>query len=150
MGRRSFTIDSGGPYPIAVLPNDGTEGIDEDQAFLVAANGPVDRASVAAGAYCAVDGIGERIGVDLLSPAAVDLVLGGMSKWQREGFLASAGLKDGVLPPAAERQAALAGIVGVKCRRPLPPGRDMALAWGAAIRSPGGAVRAPIIASTSA
>jgi uncharacterized protein YfaS (alpha-2-macroglobulin family) len=137
-GTRTFTIDSGGPFAVTVLPRDGNEDIEEDQAFLVAANGPVDRTSAAAGAYCAVDGIGERIAVDLLSPTAVELVLEGMEEWQRESFLRSIDLGSELPAPGAERQAALASVVGMKCRRPLPPGRDMALVWGASIRSPSG------------
>jgi uncharacterized protein YfaS (alpha-2-macroglobulin family) len=137
-GTRSFTIDSGGPFALAVLPSDGSEEIEEDQAFFVAANGPVDRASVAAGAYCAVDGIGERIAVDLLPQAKVEEVLDAVGGWQRENFLQSAAPSGDLPKEGAERTAALAQIVGLKCRRPLPPGRDVALVWGASIRSPTG------------
>ena len=45
----------------------------------------------------------------------------------------------GDLPAEArDRAAALRDMVALKCRRPLPPGRDMALVWGKSIRSPGG------------
>lgn len=138
-GTRSFTIDSGGPFALAIMPNDGSEDIEEDQAFFVAANGPVDRASVAAGAYCAVDGIGERIAVDLLPAAKVEEVLGAMSHWQRESFLESGAVEGEAWDKGGEERAkALAGVVGLQCRRPLPPGRDVALVWGASIRSPSG------------
>jgi uncharacterized protein YfaS (alpha-2-macroglobulin family) len=137
-GTRSFTIDSGGPYARALLPSEGRQ-VEEDQAFFVAANGPVDRASVASGAYCTVDGIGERIPVDLLPARAVDEVLLAMGdNWRRRSFLEEAGIA-GDLPEAAdERATALANIVALKCRRPLPPGRDMALVWDGNIRSPAG------------
>jgi len=138
-GRRSFTIDSGGPFAVAILAGDeDQENIEEDQGFLIASNGPVDRASVASGAYCAVDGIGERIAVDLLSPATVDLVLRNMEDGQREDFLRSAGVDSELPSAAAARQAALGSITGLKCRRALPPGRDIAVVWGASIRSPNG------------
>src|SRR5579872_5484272 len=39
LGTSSFTIDTGGPYARAVLPDSGSEEIEEDQAFFVAANG---------------------------------------------------------------------------------------------------------------
>jgi uncharacterized protein YfaS (alpha-2-macroglobulin family) len=137
-GTRIFTIDSGGPFALAVLPSDGDEGIEEDQAFFVASNGPVDRASVAAGAYCAVDGIGERIPVDVLPASTVETVVAGMNSYNRETLLEAVGQKDELPPPGAARQAALEDITGLKCRRPLPPGHDVALVWAGAIRSPSG------------
>src|SRR5688500_5445275 len=98
-GTRSFTIDSGGPFPRAVLPRAGS-WIEEDQAFFVATNGPVDRASIAAGAYCTVDGIGERIPVDLLPVDTPERILSEMSdRWDRRDFLETAGLP-GELPEA--------------------------------------------------
>jgi len=138
-GTRSFTIDSGGPYPRAVLPRDSWDGIEEDQTFIVAVNGPVDRASIARGAYCAVDGIGERIAVDLLPGDVAGRILTEMGgRYTRRNFLEEAGLPRDLPDNAADRAAALANIVALKCRRPLPPGRDMALVWGKSIRSPSG------------
>jgi uncharacterized protein YfaS (alpha-2-macroglobulin family) len=138
-GTRSFAIDTGGPVARAILPGEGDDGIAEDQVFLVAANGAVDRASVAASAYCAVDGIGERIAVDLQPaglPARLLPALG--NNWRTRSFLESAGVPSPLPAAAAARAKALANVVAFKCRRPLPPGRDMAVVWGADIRSPGG------------
>jgi uncharacterized protein YfaS (alpha-2-macroglobulin family) len=137
-GNRVFTIDSGGPFARAVLPDTDNGEVEEDQAFFVAVNSAVDRASVASGAYCAVDGIGERIPVDLLPADSVDSTLTGMGdRWQRRSFLRDAGISEWPEEPAA-RRAALANIVALKCRRPLPAGRDMALVWSGKIRSPSG------------
>lgn len=131
-------IDTGGPFARAVLPGSGSDEIEEDQAFFVAANGTVDRASVAANAYCAVDGIGERIAVDLIPAETAANVLARINEWDRHNLLETAGLP-GELPEArTDRERALAGIVALKCRRPLPPGRDMSLVWAGAIRSPDG------------
>jgi hypothetical protein len=139
MGTRSFGIDGGGPYPRSVLPRGSWDGIEEDQTFFVAVNGPVDRASVAARAYCAVDGIGERIPVDLLPAETADRVLSAMGeRWNRRSFLEEAGLPGALPEGAKDRALALANVVALKCRRPLPPGRDMALVWPKTIRSPGG------------
>jgi alpha-2-macroglobulin len=138
-GTRRFTIDSGGPYPRSLLPRGSWDGIEEDQTFFVAVNGPVDRASVAAGAYCAVDGIGERIPVDLLPAATAGRVLADMGdRWNRRSFLEEAGLPGELPDDVKDRAMALANVVALKCRRPLPPGRDMALVWAKSIRSPGG------------
>jgi uncharacterized protein YfaS (alpha-2-macroglobulin family) len=142
VGTRLFTIDSGGPFVRAILPGESSDnGIEEDQTFFVATNGAVDRASIAAGAYCAVDGIGERIAVDLLPVDTAARVLPAMrGNWTRESFLESAGLPSPLPVAAKDRAAALANVVALKCRRPLPPGRDVALVWGASIRSPGGKI----------
>jgi uncharacterized protein YfaS (alpha-2-macroglobulin family) len=150
-GKSSFSIDGGGPYAAMVLPPEGDDDIEEDQAFLVAPNGPVDRASVLTGAYCAVDGIGERIAVDLLPQPVVAKVVASLSEYRRselaraisgseeDGAIAGlvAGRDDGPKAKAA-KQAALARVIGLKCRRPLPPGHDMALVWGASVRAPNG------------
>ncbi len=141
IGTREFTIDAGGPFARAVLPDSGGDEIEEDQTFFVAANGPVDRASVASQAYCTVDGIGERIPVDLLpadTPARIFAQLG--SDWRLRSMLDSAGLPTPLPTNAKDRAAALANVVALKCRRPLPPGRDMALVWAGTIRSPSGRV----------
>ncbi|HEX8572761.1 MAG TPA: MG2 domain-containing protein [Allosphingosinicella sp.] len=138
-GTSSFTIDGGGPHPRALLPRGSWDGIEEDQTFIVAVNGPVARASVATGAYCSVDGIGERIPVDLLPAGTAERVLTEMGgRWTRRSFLEDAGLPAELPEKAADRAAALANMVALKCRRPLPPGRDMALVWGKSIRSPAG------------
>ena len=39
-------------------------------------------------------------------------------------------------------------MIALKCRRPLPPGRDMALVWGAKIAGAGGKPPGPTSAST--
>ncbi|MCC2981000.1 alpha-2-macroglobulin family protein [Sphingomonas sp. IC4-52] len=136
---RSFTVSAGGPTARAVLP--GThEEIEEDQVFLVAANMPATPQSIAANAYCAVDGIGEKIAVDVL-PADMPgelLAKMGADRWEVRNFLENAGLPTAVPAEAADRREAFAGVTALKCRRPLPPGRDMALVWGAGIAGAGG------------
>jgi uncharacterized protein YfaS (alpha-2-macroglobulin family) len=140
-GTRSFAVDAGGPIARAVLAGTGgSSEIEEDQVFLVAANMPASRASVTSQAYCAVDGIGEKIPVDLLGADVPAKLLGalGTEDWSVRNFLESAGLP-GELPAAnRDRAQALASVVALKCRRPLPPGRDMALVWGAGVAGAGG------------
>ena len=139
-GQTRFTVDAGGPVARAVLPAAHDDAIEEDQVFLVAAAMPPTRASVAANAYCAVDGIGEKIPVDLLArdlPGRL-LAASGTTRYQISSFLESAGLPATLPADAATRDRALAGVVALKCRRPLPPGRDMALVWGAGIAGAGG------------
>lgn len=139
-GQTKFTVDSGGPIARAVLPSRYGSEIEEDQTFLIAANLAPDPASVAANAYCAVDGIGEKIPVDVL-PAAVSAKLVadlGTDRWEMQSFLDDAGLPKALPAAEADRVKALASVIALKCRRPLPPGRDVALVWGKDIKSASG------------
>ena len=132
-GTRNFTIDTGGPSARAVLAG-GLDGIEEEQVFLVATNTPAAPQSVAANGYCAVDGIGEKIALDVMKPEVPVQVIAGLGKdnWERNNFLENAGL------PQQPTGEALKTVIAVKCRRPLPPGRDMALVWDAGIASADG------------
>jgi uncharacterized protein YfaS (alpha-2-macroglobulin family) len=136
----NLTVEAGGAVARGVLPAADSGEIEEDQTFLVAANMVPDRASVAANAYCAVDGIGEKIPVDLLAPDLPARLIPafGPDRWEVRSFLENAGLPAKLPEAAADVRRLLAGVVALKCRRPLPPGRDVALVWGAAIKGVGG------------
>ena len=139
-GRTGYTVDAGGPSARAVLPSGDGDTIEEDQVFLVAATQAPTRASVAANAYCAVDGIGEKIPVDVLPADLPAKLIGemGTQNWSVRSFLESAGLPEAVPDKPADRQALYAGVTALKCRRALPPGRDMALVWSQTIASASG------------
>ena len=139
-GTSTFTVDAGGPVARAILPDTDGDEIEEDQVFLVAANMVPTRASVAANAYCAVDGVGEKIPVDLLAPDVPAKLLGALGKdeWRLTSFLEKASLPTTLPADAGARAKALEPVVALKCRRPLPPGRDMSLVWGKAIAGAGG------------
>ena len=113
--------------------------IEEDQVFLVAANIAPDRASVGTHAYCAVDGIGEKIAVDVLGAEVPGKLLAGLGpdRYQVQNFLSEAGLPTALPENDAERARALASVTALKCRRPLPPGRDVALVWSGQISGGG-------------
>uniref|UniRef100_UPI0035C954BD alpha-2-macroglobulin family protein n=1 Tax=uncultured Sphingomonas sp. TaxID=158754 RepID=UPI0035C954BD len=138
-GQHDFTVDAGGPVARAILPGGDSDEIEEDQTFLVAANLPPTPASVAANAYCAVKGIGEKIPVDVLPADLPGKLLGemGTDNWHVRSFLESGGLP-ATIPAPADRAKAYAGVTALKCRRPLPPGADVALVWGATIAGAGG------------
>src|SRR3546814_19949260 len=99
--------------------------IEEDQVFLVASNMPATRDSVAAGAYCAVDGIGEKIAVDVLDAALPAKLLGalGTDQWQVRHFLDSARLPEPLPDDTAPRRQALPTATPPPRLSPLPPGR---------------------------
>ncbi len=139
VGNDRFALDTGGPSARAVLAGGMDGDIEEDQIFLVATNVAADRASVGRFAYCAVDGIGEKIPVDVLPRDTATQILTGLSDddWNRQSFTEDAGLPQRLPAAGADRDAALDRIVPVKCRRPLPPGREMALVWDARISQAG-------------
>ena len=134
-GAASYKIDTGGPSARAVLPGTYDGDIEEDQVFLVATNVQPNRQSVAAQGYCAVDGIGEKIALDVLGPGVAPKLIAdlGTDNWNLRNFLEEGGFPAEVSASASERAAAYQNVVAVKCRRPLPPGRDVALVWGASI-----------------
>ncbi|MEP6785362.1 MAG: MG2 domain-containing protein, partial [Sphingomonadales bacterium] len=138
-GSKSFTIDTGGPSARGVLSGNDSD-IEEGQVFLVATNVAPTAASVGANAYCAVDGIGEKIAVDVLKPEVAATIIDGLGKdsWQLRNFLEQAGQPQSLPANAADKAKALSTIVPVKCRRPLPAGRDVALVWDAGIASADG------------
>jgi len=129
-GQRRFTIDTGGPAVRAILPGQGNT-VEEDQVFIIATNVVADRASIAANAYCAVNGIGEKIAVDLLPPDVPGKVLAGLGKdnYRVGNFLETAGLGSELPAAGPARTTTLRTVIGLKCRRPLPPGHDMAIVW---------------------
>jgi len=143
-GQRETIIYSGGPTARAVLG--GTEfRIDEDQVFLVAPNVAPLPESISANAYCAVEGIGEKIPVDVLPDGTAAKLLrdAGYSNYRISGFIEEAGAgtrTPGSYGPAGLKvnEAALNSIVAVKCRRMLPPGHEMSLVWSANIAAAGG------------
>ena len=139
-GTHSFTVDTGGPAARAVLAGRTGDEIEEDPVFLVATNVAADRRSVGAEGYCAVDGIGEKIALDVLGPAVPAQLLGALGpRYQATDFLDEAGLPETLPANPAARARTLRNVIAVKCRRPLPPGRDMALVWSGAIRAAAGA-----------
>jgi hypothetical protein len=66
-GRSTFSFDSGGPAILASLPRQGWAALDEDQVFLLLLDAPATQASIEAHAYCAIDGITERVALQVLS-----------------------------------------------------------------------------------
>src|SRR5206468_3791231 len=64
-GATEYAFNTGGPAIVSTQPYDGAQ-IEEDPYFLLRLNGPAVEASVRANAWCEVEGIGERIGVQVI------------------------------------------------------------------------------------
>ena len=129
---QKFTIDTGGPVARSILTSGIYGDIEEEQIFLVATNIAATDKSVAAHAYCAVDGVGEKIAVNVKSDKIVAQIIKGLGKdnWRLNDFLQEAGGPSRIVDLEATSKQALSRISAVQCRRPLPPGKSMALVWG--------------------
>ena len=110
-GPREFAFQTGAPSVVQAQPWGGSQ-IEEEQYFLLKLTGPVQEQSLARGAWCEVEGIGERLPVRLIGGAARDALL----KARR-------------ISKTPERWLVLA------CQRPLPPEARMQLIWGPGIAS---------------
>jgi uncharacterized protein YfaS (alpha-2-macroglobulin family) len=116
-GKTSFVFTTGGPAIVRNFPSAGVggRGIDEEQVFVLVLNGPATAASVAANAWCEIQGIGERVGVRLVD---------GDDRKQL--------LKRFSLDTHADNVTMLA------CARRLPNGAKVALVWGRGIAAASG------------
>ena len=139
-GTSEFLIDTGGPAARAVLPEEYGDDIEEDQVFLVSTNTPATAQSVSTAGYCAVDGIGEKIPLDVMPASVASKLLSDLGKddWSSRNFLENSGIPRNLPGAGAERAQALSTIMAVKCRRPLPAGKDVSLVWAAGISSASG------------
>ena len=116
-GAASFKFNSGGPFVQNIRPFDGSR-IDEEQFFTLELNGPATLASVQANLWCVVDGLGERVAVQLIDGP------------DRAALLKSQGL---------EQAAATAplSIVTLACNRRLTPSAKVRLVYGKGVATPG-------------
>jgi hypothetical protein len=134
-GKRTFSFSTGGPAIAASYPREGWEGIDEQQVFLLRLDAQASADSVEAHAHCVVDGIEERIAVEVLDGDERAAVLKerrslGYQYFQllwKDGAVTQARVRGEELDKAEE------SIAVVRCKRPLPAATQMRLQWGAGI-----------------
>ncbi|RSZ57281.1 alpha-2-macroglobulin [Massilia atriviolacea] len=131
-GTARFGFDTGGPSVRDSAPARGGLA-DEQQVFILGLDAPARPASIAAKAYCTVDGINERIGVRVLAGAEREQVLAA-----RKGYVERY-LKDyvklGGAQPKGKDELPLALL---QCKRKLPPSAGVTLVWAAGIEGMGG------------
>ena len=117
-GATSYQFNSGGPVVQDVRP-DTWEEIDEEQFFVLQLNGAASPASVQQNAWCAAEGMGERIPVRLIEGKERTELLQTQRLQQRAA-------KD----PLA--------WVTLACNRRLTPSAKVQLVWGAGVATPSG------------
>lgn len=139
-GKRTFTFTTGGPAILDGHPHEGSAFVDEDQVFLLKLAAPATRESIEAHAFCSVDGIEERIGVEVLAGAQREALLEQRASlgyqyfqllWKR-GEVTNVRLRGAALDAAEER------IAIVRCKRRLPPSTPMRLHWAKGIATTSG------------
>jgi len=112
-GKKQFTIVTDGPTPVRTWP--GRYGtVEEDQVFVLRLNGSVDTASLNRHAWCEIDGVQEKIPLQLVNESSAAQVV----KYLFDNN-----------PPEH--------LLFAKCARPLPPERQVAIVWGKGIAAEG-------------
>ena len=115
-GPTRFDFSTGGPAIESTLPGEGTDRIEEEQVFVLSLNGEAARDTVLAHAGFAVEGITERIGVELIEGEARDRLIANLPYWLRpEG-----------------------PTLVLKARQAFPHKAKVRLVWGAGIASVNG------------
>ncbi len=118
-GADSYQFNSGGPFVRRVQPSYGK--IDEQQIFMLELNGAATTQSVHDHVWCALDGLGERVPVQLI-----------------EGELRAALLKSFNADKAAGKEPLR--FVALQCKRTLTPASRMQIVYGKGVATPSGVV----------
>lgn len=149
-----FSFSTGGPRILHVLPYEGTADVDEEQVFLVGFDTPVAPEALAASAWCEVEGLTERIDVEVVAADVRDEILAAREDFADTydaaltdyGRRAAAMVIDGRLVAgdgpavvAAALAAEQPAVIALACRRRLPPGSGVALVFDAGLRAATGA-----------
>ena len=116
-GASSYKFNSGGPFVQSVRPYSGSR-IDEEQFFTLRLNGAATLESLQANVWCAVEGLGERVAIRLISGK------------EREGLLKAQGME-------AEAKANPLAIVTLACNRTLSSSAKVQLVYGKGVATPG-------------
>lgn len=143
-GTRSFAFNTGGPSVRRTLPYEGNDNIDANQIFILGLDAPATTASITGHAYCAVNGVGEKIPLEIIAGDLRKTILNQQRKntyayyrilW-KDGAQTIAGVPDETLE--AMLKTAEERVVVVRCRRSLPPEAKVSLFWGKGIETESG------------
>ncbi len=107
-----FSFSTGGPAILRSWPGEGSESIQADQAFVLLLDGEADEDSIRRHVYFSIAGIGERVGIAILSGD------------ERAAILKTVGL---------QKQGSR--VVVVRARRMFPDDTAVNLVWEAGVRS---------------
>ncbi len=116
-GKQKFSFTTGGPAIRRENPYQGSEFISEDQMFILWLDAEPKEKTVLENAYCAIEGIGERVGLRIITGDDKKQVLRSVRgmRWRQE-------------------EKKLHELV-VQCRQNFPNGAQVTLVWGKGIES---------------
>ena len=117
-GSTNFAFSTGGPFVRRISPSTGSR-IDEEQFFVLELNGAASPATLQNNLWCAVQGVGERVGLKMIDASA------------RTDLLKALGY-DKVAQADPDRYLTLA------CNRRLNPSGNVSVVFGKGIATPSG------------
>lgn len=110
-GLRLFAFSTGGPSIRLSIPAEGDQNIDEHQIFVLGLDAEASEESVLSSVSCSIDGIRERVGVEIITGNERDKLL---RRYRH--------LKD-------------KPVLMVRCRRTFPSKAGVRLIWGKGVTS---------------
>jgi alpha-2-macroglobulin len=127
--KASYAFSTGGPRIVSSQPSIGSI-VEEHAAFILTLSSPVDLASVQAKAYCALEGVSERVPLKILQGK------------DRLSILRTAlGDKPREASEAARFEERERHSLVVQCAQAATPNSKLALIWAAGIQSTNGVVQ---------
>ncbi|MBA4418706.1 MAG: alpha-2-macroglobulin [Syntrophus sp. (in: bacteria)] len=114
-GLKTFAFSTGGPAVKEIYPNEGSEGIEEDQVFVLKLDGNATEESITRNVSCFIGEMGERIGIRILKGAEREMVLKGLNRHETPGKTE--------------------GTVILQCKRVFPSNTEVQLVWGKGVAS---------------
>ena len=142
--KREFAFHTGGPAVVRSYPHERDESIDEEQAFLLALDAPVDPASLK-DAWCEAAGVNERIPVKLLGEKETREILAANRYASYDLF--NVYRKGGPEIPFArfkveDKRWRDAPVIAVRCAQRLPADAEVKLVIGPQVKTRTGIERA--------
>jgi uncharacterized protein YfaS (alpha-2-macroglobulin family) len=137
-GRGSFSFTTGGPSIVQSIPYEGTQYVDEEQAFLLVLSGEAEPESILAHASFSVEGIGDAVGVRLIAgEERTRLINSGPSRALVAIFRTIGGRAD-LLEFRKKKEFDDPRIVVLQARQRFPAESRVRLNWGAGVRTKSG------------
>ena len=115
LGQNQFSFDTGGPSIIDTLPDEDSQNIDENPLFILKLDAPAVSTSIVEHARCEIDGMAERIELNVMQGEERNTLLSGPIRKQYDYFFENVPDKR---------------LLVVQCRRNFPPTAKVRLVWG--------------------